>query len=68
MANYDVKVDATPNLANQPVGYLPSVSALRTAISGSAVSASYPAAFLDGATKNDLVAIARTHNISVTGL
>lgn len=68
MVNFDLKVDVTPNLPTEPVGYLPSVPALRTAIAGSSVSASYPSAILDAATKNDLVNIVRTHNISVTGL
>lgn len=67
MANYDPRNDTTPVLQfDEPS--LPSVSALRTAIAASDVTASYPAAFLDGATKNDLIYVARVHGISVTGL
>lgn len=67
MANYDPKNDTTPVLEfDQP--HLPSVSALRTAIAASGVTASYPSAFLDTATKNDLIYVARVHGISVTGL
>lgn len=67
MANYDPKNDTTPALQfDQP--HLPSVSALRAAIAASEVTTSYPTAFLDTATKNDLIYVARTHGISVTGL
>ena len=67
MANFDYVNDTTPvNVFDHPS--LPIVSAMRSAIAGSAVSASYPSALLDAATKNDLVYICRTHSISVAGL
>ena len=67
MANFDYVNDTTPvNTFDHPS--LPVVSAMRSAIAGSAVSASYPSARLDAATKNDLVYICRTHSIAVAGL
>ena len=67
MANFDFVNDTTPvSVFDHPS--LPVVSAMRTAIAGSAVSASYPSAWLDGATKNDLVYVCRVHGIAVAGL
>lgn len=67
MANFDYMNDTTPvNTFDHPS--LPVVSAMRSAIAGSAVSASYSSARLDAATKNDLVYICRVHNIAVAGL
>ena len=68
MANFDVNADTTPVLSNKKADTKPTISALRTAIIGSAVADSYPAAFLDAATKDDLIYVAKTHNISVVGL
>ena len=67
MANFDILNDKTPVLTFDHPS-LPIVSAMRTAIAGSSASASYPAAVLDAATKNDLIYICRVHGISVAGL
>jgi len=68
MANFDVNADSTPVLVNKKADTKPTIAALRAAIAGSDVSASYPAAFLDAATKDDLIYVAKTHGISVVGL
>jgi branched-subunit amino acid aminotransferase/4-amino-4-deoxychorismate lyase len=68
MANFDVNADTTPVLSNKKADTKPTISALRTAIAGSDVTASYPSAFLDGATKDDLIYVCKTHGISVVGL
>lgn len=68
MADFDVENDTTPKLPYAAVGYLPSIAALKTAISGSGVSASYPAATLRAMSKNDLIYVCRLHGIAVTGL
>jgi hypothetical protein len=67
MANFDQINDTTPVLTFDHPS-LPIVSAMRTAIAGSAVSASYPTAWLDAATKNDLVYACRVNSIAVAGL
>jgi hypothetical protein len=68
MANFDVNADTTPVLSNKKADTKPTIAALRAAIAGSDVSASYPAAFLNAATKDDLVFVAKTHGIEVVGL
>lgn len=68
MANFDVNADSTPVLVNKKADTKPTIDALRTAIAASGVSASYPTAFLNAATKDDLIYVAKTHNISVVGL
>jgi hypothetical protein len=68
MANFDVNADTTPVLSNKKADTKPTITALRAAIAGSDVSASYPAAFLNAATKDDLVYVAKTHGIEVVGL
>lgn len=68
MANFDVNADSTPVLVNKKADTKPTITALRTAIEGSAVSASYPATFLNAATKDDLIYVAKTHGIEVVGL
>lgn len=68
MANFDVTADTTPVLVNKKADTKPTISALRAAIAGSGVSASYPAAFLNAATKDDLIYVCKTHSISVVGL
>ncbi len=68
MANFDVNADSTPVLVNKKADTKPTIAALRAAIAGSDYSASYPAAFLDAATKDDLVYVCKTHGISVVGL
>lgn len=68
MANFDVNADSTPVLVNKKADTKPTVAALRAAIVASDYSASYPAAFLDAATKDDLIYVAKTHGISVVGL
>lgn len=67
MVDLDVRNGITPvNNIKQPSG--PSVPALKTAISGSAFAARYPAAFMHAATYNDLVYICRLHSIAVAGI
>lgn len=68
MADFDVENDTTPKLPYAAVGYLPSIAALKTAITGSGVAASYPASRLLQMTKNDLIYVCRVHGISVVGL
>jgi hypothetical protein len=68
MANFDQNADTTPQRLNKRANTKPTISDLRTAISGSGVSGSYPAAFLDAATKDDLIYVCKTHGISVVGL
>jgi len=69
MADFDVNTDTTPKQPFPSVSNVkPSIAALKTAISGSGVASSYPAAVLQAATKNDLIYICRTNNISVAGL
>lgn len=50
------------------LGGKPTIAQLKTAIQGSGVSASYPASFLNAATKNDLIYVCRLHGIAVAGL
>jgi hypothetical protein len=64
----DVKHSLTPKNYNRIQNDHPSVGQLRTAINGSAVASSYPAAFLNTATKQDLIYVCITHEISVVGL
>jgi hypothetical protein len=68
MAIGDVKHSLTPHNDNRTQNDHPSVGGLRTAISGSGVSASYPTAFLNTATKQDQIYVCILHGISVTGL
>lgn len=68
MADFDVNADTVPVLKNKPANTKPTIAALKTAIAGSGVSDSYPTAFLNAATKDDLVFVCKTHNISVVGL
>lgn len=67
MAGFDVKNDVTPANVLKPPS-LPTITALRAAIAGSGVAASYPTATLQQATENDLIAICRRHTIAVAGL
>ena len=68
MAIGDVKHSLTPKNNNRIANDHPSVGGLRTAIIGSAESASYPVAFLNTATKDDLIYVCKLHGISVVGL
>lgn len=68
MADFDTENDTLPKLPYAAVGYLPSTAALKAAISGSGVAASYPVSFMRTATKNDLIYVCRLHSITVTGL
>jgi hypothetical protein len=68
MAIGDVKHSLTPHNDNRIANDHPNVGGLRTAIIGSAESASYPVAFLNTATKQDLIYICKLHGISVVGL
>jgi len=67
MPDFDPRADITPQ---NPlvVNDKPTVAALKAAIAGSGVSASYPAAQLLAMTKNDLVAICVNNSIAVSGL
>lgn len=64
----DVKHSLTPHNDNRTQNDHPSVGGLRTAITGSAVASSYPTAFLNTATKQDLIYVCILHGISVVGL
>lgn len=64
----DVKHSLTPHNNNRIQNDHPAVGQLRTAIIGSAHAASYPVAFLNTATKQDLIYVCETHGISVEGL
>jgi hypothetical protein len=71
MADFDIKNDVTPMLpfpSTNAGGKFPTIAALRAAIAGSGVAASYPTATLLASTKNDLVFICRTHGIAVVGI
>lgn len=63
----DVQYDYTPAMANRSERG-PSVAALKAAISGSGVAASYPTATMQTMTKDDLIFVCKTHSIAVTGL
>lgn len=67
MAVNDPTYDYTPVLTNRG-DRGPSVTALRAAIAGSGVAASYPSRVLDAMTKDDLIFVCKTHSIAVTGL
>lgn len=67
MAQFDVVSDTTPKLQNRPRRG-PSISDLKAAITGSGVAASYPASRMDAMTKDDLIFVCKTHNITVAGL
>lgn len=49
-------------------GGKPTIAELKAAISGSGVSAKYPATFMHKATKNDLIYVCRQEGIAVAGL
>jgi hypothetical protein len=71
MADFDIKNDVTPALpfpSTNSGGKFPTIAALRIAITGSAVAASYPLATLLASTRNDLVFICRTHSIPCVGI
>jgi hypothetical protein len=68
MANFDVNADTTPVLSNKKADTKPTIEDLREAIEESDESESYPTAFLDAATKDDLIFVCKTHGISVVGL
>jgi hypothetical protein len=67
MADWDVQNDTTPK-NSLVTKTLPTIAALKAAIAGSGVAASYPTAVLLGSTENDLIYICKLHNISVVGL
>jgi hypothetical protein len=67
MVDFDVRNDNQPvNAIKQPSA--PTVAAMKAAIGGSGVAASYPAATLHALQYNDLVYICRTNGIAVAGL
>lgn len=65
-ANQNTVAGPTTHYVND--GAQPTVAALKAAIAGSGVSASYPAAFMFTATKDDLIYVCRTNSIAVAGL
>lgn len=66
MPQHDLLNDVTPKNTNRPpVG--PTVAALKSALS-TYNSTSYPATYLNTATKNDLIYAAKLHGLSVAGL
>jgi hypothetical protein len=65
MAGFDVRSSITPFNPLTNTRNAPTVAALKAAIAGSAVSASYPASVLSASSKLDLVNICRIHGISV---
>lgn len=67
MVDFDPANQAHP-VKLPTLGGLPKVADLKTAISGSAHAAKYPASFMQTATKNDLIYAARLHGIAVAGL
>lgn len=69
MAKHDVNADTVPALPYPKTGAkFPTISALRTAIAGSAEAASYPTATLEAMTKNDLIYVCRLHGIACVGI
>lgn len=65
MAGFDVRSSVTPFNPLTNTRNAPTIAALKAAIGGSAVAASYPTAVLNAATKLDLINIVRIHGISV---
>jgi hypothetical protein len=69
MVDFDVNADTTPKLPFPNVTHTsPTIAALKSAISGSAVAAKYPTRVLQAVTKNDLIYICRVENITVAGI
>lgn len=68
MADFDVKNDTLPALVYAPGGLKPTIAALKAAIAGNGVAASYPAAVRNAMTLNDLIYVCRVHSIAVVGL
>ena len=64
MANYDVRNDTTPQMAYKKADEVPTITALRSALSG----AGYAAATMNTMTRNDMIYAARVGGLSVTGL
>lgn len=50
------------------LGGKPTIAELKAAIAGSAFAATYPAAFMHSATKNDLISVCRLNGIAVADL
>lgn len=50
------------------LGGKPTIAQLKAAISGSGVAAKYPTAYMNSATKNDLISVCRVEGIAVAGL
>lgn len=69
LVDFDQNSDKVPARPFPKTGQkFPTIAALKAAIAGSGVSASYPAARMHTLTQNDLIFICRTHSISVVGL
>lgn len=67
MVDYDPANQNSTVILPTPGGK-PTIAQLKAAIAGSGVAASYPAAFMFAATKNDLIAVCRANAIAVAGL
>ena len=69
MVDYDPSNQNTVTAARLvQAGGKPTIAELKAAISGSAVTAKYPAKWMFSATKNDLIYVCRTEGIAVAGL
>lgn len=69
MASRDNNADAANKLKYRSTSHnAPTVAALKTAIAGSSVSASYPTKTLLAMTKNDLIYVCRQNGIAVAGI
>lgn len=67
MPDYDPANQAAPTKL-AVLGGKPTVAELKSAIAGSSVAANYSAAWMNTATKNDLIYACRTEGIAVAGL
>lgn len=64
MAGHDIFNDVTPKQTLTPKRK-PTITELKAAIAASPQTASYPATQLQRMTRNDLLAVCRTHSITV---
>ncbi len=64
MAGHDIHNDVTPKQTLTP-SRKPTITELKNAIAASPQSASYPANQLQRMSRNDLIAVAKRHSITV---
>jgi len=64
MAGHDIHNDVTPKQTLTP-HRKPTITELKNAIAASPQASSYPAAALQSMTRNDLIAVAKRHSITV---